>query len=51
MLSNKMKTFGDLSETIAATIIQFASQVHIAPERYDVEDWITSGERSFSGRS
>ena len=50
MLSKgKMKTFGELSDTIAGTIIakfQFASQVHIVPDRYDVEDSIKSGERS-----
>ena len=50
MLSEgKMKTFGELPDTIAGTIIanfKFASQVHIAPDRYDVEDSITSGERS-----
>ena len=50
MLSEgKMKTFGELSDTIAGTIIanfKFASQVHIAPDRYDVEDSIKSGERS-----
>ena len=44
MLSKgKMKTFGELSDTIAGTIIakfQFASQVHIVPDRYDVEDSI-----------
>ena len=44
-----MKTFRKLSDTIAGTIIanfKFASQVHIAPERYDVEDSIKSRERS-----
>ena len=50
MLSKgKMKTFGELSDTIVGTIIvkfQFASQVHISPDRYDVEDSIKSGERS-----
>ena len=50
MLSEgKMKTFGELSDTIAGTIIanfKFASQVHIAPDRYDVEDSIKSRERS-----
>ena len=36
----KMKTFGELSDTIAGTVIakfQFASQVHIVPDRYDLE--------------
>ena len=50
MLSEgKMKTFGELSDTIAGTIIanfKFASQVHIAHDRDDVEDSIKSGERS-----
>ena len=54
MLSKgKMKTFGELSDTIAGTIIakfQFASQVHIVPDRYDVEDLIKSGERSRRSR-
>ena len=49
MLSKgKMKTFGELSDTIAGTIIakfQFASQVHIVPKRYDVD-----GERSRRSR-
>ena len=50
MLSKgRMKTFGELSDTIVGTVIanfKFASQVHIAPNRYDVEDSIKSGERS-----
>ena len=52
MLSEgKMKTFGALrvSDTIAGTItanFKFASQVHIAPDRYGVKDSIKSGERS-----
>ena len=50
MLSKgSMKTFGKLSDTIVGTVIadfKFASQVHIAPERYDVEDSIKSEERS-----
>ena len=54
MLSKgKMKTFGELSDTIAGTIIakfQFASQAHIVPDRYDVEDSIKSGERSRRSR-
>ena len=44
-----MKTFGELSDTIAGTIIakfQFVSQVHLVPDRYDVEDSIKSRERS-----
>ena len=43
-----MKTLGDLSDPVAGTIIalfQFASQVHIGPRRYDVEDSVKSGER------
>ena len=50
MLSKgKMKTFGELSDTIAATIMAkfyFGSHVHVVPDRYDVEDSIKSGERS-----
>ena len=50
MLSKgNMKTFGELSGTIAGTIIakfQFANQVHIVPDRYDVKDLIKSGEIS-----
>ena len=50
MLSKgKMKTFEELSDTIAGTIManfKFASQVHIAPDRCDVEDSTKSGERS-----
>jgi len=50
MLSKgKMKTFREPSDTIAGTTIakfQFASQVHIVPDRYDVEDLIKLGERS-----
>ena len=50
MLSKgKIKTFGELSDTTAGAIIanfKFASQVHISPDRYDVEDSIKSGERS-----
>ena len=50
MLSKgNMKTFGELSGTIAGTIIakfQFASQVHIVPDRYDVKDLIKPGEIS-----
>ena len=42
MLSEgKTKTFGELSDTIAGTItanFKFASQVHISPDQYDVED-------------
>ena len=43
-----MKTFGELSGTIAGTIakFQFASQVHIVSDRYDVKDLIKSGEIS-----
>ena len=38
--------FGEVSETIAATTIskfQFASQVRIVPDRFDVENFIESG--------
>ena len=50
MLSKgRMKTVGELSDTIVGTVIanfKFASQVRIAPDRYGVEDSIKSGERS-----
>ena len=52
MLSKgKMKTFGELFDTIAGTIIakfQFASQVHIVPDRYD--DSIKSREIKIQSR-
>ena len=52
MLSKgNMKTFGELSGTIAGTIIakfQFASQVHIVPDRYD--DSIKSREIKIQSR-
>ena len=49
MLSKgKIETFGELSDTTAGTVIanfKLASQVHIAPDRHDVEDSMKSRER------
>lgn len=49
IFKGNMKTSGELSEAIAAPVMakfRFASQVHVVPDRYDVEDSIKAGERS-----
>jgi len=44
-----LKTFGELSDVIATSVMakfHFAFEVHVVPDRYDVEHSIKAGERS-----
>jgi hypothetical protein len=49
LTKGKMTTFGDVSDSLAKTILSkfsVANEVHVVPDRYDVEDSIKAGERS-----
>mgnify|MGYP001795869468 CR=1 FL=1 len=46
------KAFGELSDKIARVIMakfRFASQAHVVPDRYEVEDYLSRQENDVEG--